>query len=112
MDDTLRFTTTPDPAPEDGAEPPPEPERVDLFEIDGIVYRMMANPDVPTVLRLLGAYYEAGPIAGRIATIQELCGDDAYTALTSYKELTADEFASVAQKALNHAIEAAGLSGN
>lgn len=110
--DTLRLTTSTTPEPVDGEAPPPEPERVDLFEIDGVMYRMLADPTVPTMLRVYDAFLTGGDLAGNRATIVELCGVDAWDALKSYKDLTFADLETVVKAALEHGSRVTGFSGN
>lgn len=68
--------------------PAAEVESVELFSIDGASYSIPKKPRVNLALRYLKMARESGADAASAYLLEQLVGEDAYTALMNYEDLT------------------------
>lgn len=87
-------------------DPTPDKELVDLFEIDGEMYRMWLNPPASVGLRYLKINREQGTESGAQYLLETMLDGDGYDALMNYGKLTDEQFESIMKACEKYAVGA------
>lgn len=76
-----------------------EVEKVELFSIDGKVYEVPAKPPLTIALKYLTEMRTLGSGFAEMALLERLLGEEGYTALLNFDELTPEVFGQVVDAA-------------
>lgn len=81
-----------------------EVEKVELFSIDGKVYEVPAKPPLTVALKYLTEMRTLGSGFAEMALLERLLGEEGYTALLGFDELTPEVFGQVVDAATELAL--------
>lgn len=81
------------------SKPADEVEKVTLFEIDGIEYKIAKKPRVNVALRYLKMAREEGPESAQAYLLEELVGKEGYEALMNFDDLDQETLGAIAEAA-------------
>jgi hypothetical protein len=73
----------------------PEPERIPVFSLDGVVYTIPGRVPAGLTLQVMEDMGTRGEEAAMVSALRTLMGEEAYTALKTCEYLTSEQLAEI-----------------